>query len=218
MFIAQRSLGRSLASTFACGLALTACAAEDPDPASDPYADAVFELAAAPMASFGHDRLPEIVLGPPGGNLDVASLGCEGEIILAFDEPGILDGPGADLIVFENPFDLSFPEPGEVAVSEDGETWHEFPCDPVTTTGCAGVTPTAALPDSGIDPLDPELAGGDAFDLAALAQAPAQVFYVRIRDRSREYWEALGETPYCDPGQQGAGGFDLDAVAAVHGL
>ena len=40
--------------------------------------------------------------------------------------------------------------------------------------------------------------------------------FVRIQDRSREHWLAQGELTYCDPGNQGAGGFDLDAVAAVH--
>ena len=184
---------------------------------SDPYADVVVDFEPATESDFGHDRLPEVVLGPPGGLSDVASLGCEGEIVLGFDEPGIIDGPGVDLIVFENPFGPEFPEPGEVAVSEDGLTWQSFPCDPVTLQGCAGVTPTAALPESGLDPRDPAVAGGDGFDLATLPGAPSKVGFVRIRDRSRAYWEAQGLAPYCDPGQQGAGGFDLDAVVAVHG-
>jgi hypothetical protein len=128
---------------------------------------------------------------------------------------GIVDGAGVDLIVFENPFDETFPEPGEVAVSEDGEQWFAWACDPVTLEGCAGVTPTVAYPNSGVDPSDPELAGGDGFDLALLEGGPAQVYFVRVRDRSREYWEAQGSAQYCE-GQQGAGGFDLDAIAAVH--
>ena len=115
--------------------------------------------------------------------------------------------------MFENPFSEEFPEPGEVSVSADGSTWRSFPCDPTTLEGCAGVTPTLATPASGIDPLDPDLAGGDAFDLADLGLS--EVRYIRIDDRSAEYWDGQGMS-YCDPGQGGSGGFDLDAVAIVH--
>jgi hypothetical protein len=190
------------------------CASE-PD-AGDPFADAVVEFEPAQASMFGHEHLPDIVLGPPGGLADVASLGCEGMIVLEFGEPGIVDGPGADFIVFENAFSQDFPEPGEVAVSEDGLTWSVFACEPISLEGCAGVSPTLALPGTGIDPTDPEVAGGDAFDLAALADPRDRVSFVRIRDRSQEHWDAVGELSYCDPGNQGAGGFDLDAVATVH--
>ena len=43
-----------------------------------------------------------MVLGPPespgngGGSLDVLSLGREGEIVLAFDDIGLIDGEGPD--------------------------------------------------------------------------------------------------------------------------
>jgi hypothetical protein len=197
-------------------LAASACESSS-EPLSDPFADEVVTFNPAPESSFGHDRMPEVVLGPPGGTFDVASLGCGGEVVLRFDEPGIVDGPGVDLIVFENPFSVDFPEPGEVAVSEDGEAWFVFPCAPETLEGCAGVTPTLAHPSSGLDPTDPAVAGGDGFDLATLPGAPSRVFFVRIRDRSSEYWVTQDQGPWCDPGQQGAGGFDLDAVAAVHG-
>ncbi|KIG14933.1 Cell surface protein [Enhygromyxa salina] len=191
-------------------------ACEADDTSSDHFADALVEFTPAASSSFGHDRLPEIVLGAPGGLYDVASLGCEGSIVIGFDAPGIIDGPGVDLIVFENPFTEDFPEPGEVSVSEDGVEWWVFPCDPVTLAGCAGVTPTLALPGSGLDPTDPAVAGGDGFDLSTLVGGPAQVEFVRVRDRSREHWEPLGGLSYCDPGNQGAGGFDLDAIVSVH--
>jgi hypothetical protein len=182
--------------------------------AGDPFADDLVEFSPGEATVFGHDELPEIVLGPPGGMIDVASLGCEGTIVLEFAAPGIVDGPGPDLIVFENAFSEDFPEPGEVSVSEDGLTWSVFPCEPISLDGCAGVHPTLALPNNEIDPTDPELAGGDAFDLGELGLA--RVNFVRVRDRSREHWEALGGLTYCDPGNQGAGGFDLDAIVAVH--
>jgi hypothetical protein len=207
-------------SRFRCGqigLALALCVgcASEPD-GGDPFADAVVEFMPAEDTMFGHDRLPEIVLGPPGGLADVASLGCEGTIVLEFDGPGIVDGPGPDLIVFENAFSEDFPEPGEVSVSEDGHSWSVFECEPISLVGCAGVHPTLALPDTGIDATDPEVAGGDAFDLGALSNPIDQINFVRVRDRSREHWDAVGELSYCDPGNQGAGGFDLDAIVAVH--
>lgn len=207
-----------IASLLPAGLALglVGCGLDgEPDDQGDPYADAVSAFDPAPDSFFGHEQLPDIVLGPPRGGFDVASLGCAGAIELEFEAPGIVDGPGPDLIVFENPFDASFPEPGEVSVSADGISWTVFPCDPLTLAGCAGISPTLALPDSGIDPRDVELAGGDAFDLASADPALAEVRFVRIVDRSQAYWEAQGQS-YCDPGQQGAGGFDLDAVVAVH--
>ncbi|PRQ05259.1 hypothetical protein ENSA5_03780 [Enhygromyxa salina] len=193
---------------------LGACTADDEG--SDPYADAVVEFTPAEATTFGHEGLPDVVLGPPGGIYDVASLGCGGSIVVEFDPPGIVDRPGVDFIVFENPFTEDFPEPGEVAVSADGERWSVFPCAPESLEGCAGVSPTLALPGADIDPTDPARAGGDGFDLSALADAPAEVRFVRILDRSSEYWDSKGEISYCDPGNQGAGGFDLDAVAAVH--
>ena len=54
--------------------------------------------------------MPDIVLGPPvgggalAGSLDVVSLGFSGEIVLCFEPNAIVDGPGADFIVFENAF------------------------------------------------------------------------------------------------------------------
>lgn len=179
------------------------------DGRSDAFADCVAELVEVEGSDFGHRDLPEIVLGPPGGALDVASLGCGGSITLYFEDPVIVDGPGPDLIVFENPFAVEFPEPGQVSVSEDAQTWHTFDCDPVALEGCAGLTPTGDAPDY----TDSAQAGGDAFDLAALGLARAR--YVRIDDLSADYWASVGDD-YCDPGQAGKGGFDLDAIAAVH--
>ena len=66
--------------------------------------------------------------GPSAGSLHVLSLGQEGEIILGFEDIPITDGPGVDVLVFENAFP-GWPELGVVSVSEDGEEWHEWPCD-----------------------------------------------------------------------------------------
>lgn len=183
---------------------------------SDPFIDCV-ESFTPEGATFGQDRFPQVVYGPPMpgpanmGSLDVLALGCGGEITLYFDAPAIVDGPGPDLIVFENPIPFgsgTFAEPARVLVSADGLEWHAFPCDPAgdaTLLGCAGV----ALVHETDDPTDPALAGGDAFDLAQLGLTSAR--YVRLIDLSVAYH---GDRMWCGGG---GGGFDLDAIAVVHG-
>jgi hypothetical protein len=74
--------------------------------------------------------LPNIVLGSPyglgqnAGSLDVVSLGEGGSITVAFTDNRIVDGPGPDFTVFENPFNAPglgiFTEVGVVAASADG--------------------------------------------------------------------------------------------------
>jgi hypothetical protein len=100
-----------------------------------------------------------------------------------------------------------------VGVSEDGVYWAWFPCEVDGSgtwppTGCAGVEPVLSDPDNEVDPTDPERAGGDAFDLAEVGLTRAH--YVQLVDVTREHY---GTDLWCE-GE--AGGFDLDAVAAVH--
>jgi hypothetical protein len=177
------------------------------------WPDAVVSFTPGPGAGFGEDHLPQVVLGPPHGtgdstgSLDVLSLGNGGSIVLEFTDWVIVDGPGVDFVVFENPF-VGFIETGIVAVSDDGTAWREFPCAAVLdggTAGCAGVTPVYADPATNtISPTDPTVAGGDGFDLANVGLARAR--FVRIRDSGANRF-------YGPPG----GGFDLDAVAVVNG-
>jgi hypothetical protein len=160
---------------------------------------------------FGQDMFPDIVLGPPkgggqtGGSLDVASLGEGGTVIVSFEDRVIVDGEGADLIVFENAFEVGegsgefFVEPGIVAVSEDGEIWHEFPCaaDEAPWTGCAGLEAVTFDGSEGAV-FEPASAGGDRFDLADVGISEAR--FVRVSDA---------------PDDEHV--FDLDAVAIVNG-
>ncbi|MCR9162065.1 MAG: cell surface protein [Nannocystaceae bacterium] len=179
---------------------------------ADPWADCIESFEPGPEAVFGQEFLPEVVLGPPmppqaGGSVDVLSLGCGGQITLAFDPPGIVDGPGDDLVVYENPFatgDTTFAEPARVLVSEDGTTWRAFGCELTglgdwPPHGCAGITPVSGGDDGFI--------GGDAFDLADVGLPSAR--YVRLVDVSSAYF---GTDMWCTGG---AGGFDLDAVEAL---
>ncbi|MBK8697836.1 MAG: cell surface protein [Deltaproteobacteria bacterium] len=199
------------------------CAFTDASARSDgrvvggPYASRVVSFRAGEGASFGHSSMPDIVLGPPQGagdlrgGTDTVSLGQGGEIVLGFDRD-IVDGPGDDLVVFENAFmvpgveERYWEELGEVSVSEDGVTWVTFPCDPRGArphTGCAGWTPVYASPSNGLCPLDPRVAGGDGFDLATVRLTRAR--FVRIRDLSTQGLMAP------------ATGFDLDAIGVLHG-
>lgn len=184
-----------------------------------PYAREVVRYTPGPGAGFGQDRLPAVVLGPPAGkgtaqgSTDVVSLGVGGEIVLGLGTQVLLDGPGPDLVVFENAFwasgraDSVFAELGEVSVSTDAVSWRTFRCEAgheegrSTWPGCAGWTPTAAY-DAFVElPLEPARTGGDVFDLAEVGLEEAR--YVRVRDLSTE-----GAAP--------TAGFDLDAVGLVH--
>ncbi len=188
-------------------------------PSDAPYASEVVSFTPGDSAGFNADKLPGVVLGPPrglgtnSGSLDVVSLGVGGEIVVAFGAGGIVDGEGPDFVVFENAFWPSgdqtavFAELGEISVSEDGEEWHTFECDAAgagegTFPGCAGWTPTLRYDAAALVPLDAELTGGDAFDLADVGLARAR--FVKIRD--------LATQP---PGGDSAG-FDLDAVGIIH--
>lgn len=181
------------------------------------FAQAVEEVDYGDGAGFGQSLMPDVVMGPPRGNgagaggLHVLSLGNGGEIIIDLGNCPAIDGPGDDFIVFENAFyiggdeDAPYAELATVSVSEDGVTFVDFTCSSGSHpyTGCAGWHPVYSHPDNGIDPFDPDVAGGDAFDLADIGVTEAR--YIRIVDDG-------------DSGAAGTtAGFDLDAVAVVNG-
>ena len=188
----------------------------DPSPCPDSpvgFATEVISFEFGDGASFGQENFPEEVLhGPEGGgccqgSLQVVSLGDGGHVVLGFGERTIVDGPGADFVIFENAFlaggaeGEAFVEPGTVAVSGDGEEWIEFPCDAkkLAATHCAGLAPVLANVVSGEgDAFDAEESGGDLFDLADIGLSEAR--YVRVTDVAGD--DAV---------------FDLDAAAILHG-
>ncbi len=182
-----------------------------------PFASRVVSFVPGEGATFGHNSMPDVVLGPPRGQgdllggLDVVSLGRSGMIVLGFDR-AIVDGPGPDFTVFENPFSVPgaelryWEELAEVSVSNDGTTWATFSCSPLAPrphTGCAGWEPVYSAPGNGVCALDPYVSGGEGFDLATVGLRRAR--FVRIRD--------LATQPVSPP----SSGFDLDAVAVLHG-
>ena len=198
-------------------LMMAACSADlEPPPTSPPpagpFAGAVVSFSPGDSAGYGQGDMPEVVLGPPhgggdtGGGLDVVSLGKGGEIVLELTDVTLIDGPGDDLLVFENAFS-NWIETGLVAASDDGKAWHPWPCKPTDKTanypGCAGVRPVFSHPNNTIAPTDPKHAGGDRFDLADIGLAKAR--FVRIKDSGMNIYEGIG------------GGFDLDAIAVING-
>jgi hypothetical protein len=201
--------------------------------APGPFITSVVSFSPTDCAGFGVASMPGIVEGPPvgggtdHGSTDVVSLGCGGSIVVSFAPNAIVDGPGADFIVFENPFWIAdnsnnvYAEPGEVSVSDDGVSWTAFPCaptvDPQASDGtgteppygqCAGWHAVYSTPQNGISPTDPVTAGGDAFDLSTIGVARAR--YVKIVDHTSESCPAAGAD------KPDTNGFDLDAIAIVH--
>ena len=198
------------------------CERQDSVPRGHPGTEAVLQVVALVDNYEVEDRqgatnspgdiVLERFLGPPQGgglsrgSLDVLSLGVGGSIVIDLGLE-VADGPGIDLIVFENPFfaggnpDEPFEEFGEVSVSLDREMWHTFSCVPETSKlGCAGWNPVLPFEYVLGERLDIERTGGDGFDLAELGVRAMR--YVRIVDLS-----ATGEGV--------TGGFDLDAVGWV---
>jgi Thrombospondin type 3 repeat len=213
-------------------LALACCAA------ADPFLDRVVSKTIGAGGGTGDDTK---VLGPPRGggalegSTDTLSLGLGGQIVVEFVDNVVVDRPGPDLTVFENPFLVSglttlppYAEPGAVSVSADGVHWRTFPCaleQPPYYPGCAGVYPVFA--DAG-DPAAPSPLVPSTAALDSLVGVPIESFVappgsggdafdlatvglaaVRfVRIDASEIDRRLG----------GLSGFDLDAMAAVHSV
>jgi hypothetical protein len=183
--------------------------------------------------------MPGIVLGPPRGggpfqgSTDTLSLGLGGWIALEFTSGSIVDGPGVDFTVFENPFltiglitGPPFAEPGTVSVSDDGVTWKTFPCaldDPPYYPGCAGVYPVFANAN---DPAAPSPLIPCTIPIQQLVGVPVATFQPPDCSGGDSFdLAAVGlssarfvriDASQLEPGSGGTAGFDLDAVAAVH--
>ncbi len=214
--------GRFLSREWLAALATVVLSSTGVASASASFVDEIVSFTPGTQAGFGQAELPAIILGPPEGagdlqgSLDVLALGNGGEIVVRFMEAVICDGAGPDFTIFENAFHAGglagpvFAEVGIVAVSQDGETFFEFPYDAGELTGFAGLSPVHSHPDNDIDPLDPAVSGGDSFDLADLGLAWAA--YVRITDPGASIPDPGNIVP---PGN--SAGFDLDAIAVLGG-
>ncbi len=139
------------------------------------------------------------------------SLGQFGFIILQFRDNVVVDGPGDDLVIFENVFITSadssdttaFVEPAYVFLSKDGRFFFMYPFDtsdsnPYNWTGLAGIKPT----NYGADTSSPDVWMGDRFDLSTVGLDTVR--FVLIADASH-----LCSSSLCS-------GFDLDAVGCIN--
>jgi len=179
--------------------------------------------------------------GDAAGSTDVFTLGfAAGEddlLVLGWSGRVAGNGPGTDLVVFENAFRIgdgaaTFIEPAVVSVSRDGVAFVDFPhrydgtageaslSDPAAWEGFAGLTPVRWNVDSReADPFDREAAGGDAFDLDDLpadggegdAMRAGGFRFVRIRSAATQVDPATG-LPF--PRSAVSNGPDIDGVAA----
>ncbi len=208
----------------------TAVADSSPDIAGWASAVASYSPGSNVDAQF---QTPQLALGPAGnadGNnlgftFDIVSLGDAGSITLTFS-PAIRDGEGFDFAVFENSFSDNFLELARVEVSSDGALFVGF--------DAVSLTPNAVGAFGNIDPTDiHQLAGkyrggfGTPFDLSPLAGTAGldinAITHVRITDvigdgsENDDVDPPAGPNPIYDPfPTTGSGGFDLDAVAALH--
>lgn len=172
------------------------------------------------------------------GSTDVYSLNYTNRpyVTLRWSGRIVTNGPGADFVVFENPFRTSsdaiayFMDPIVVAVSLDGLRWVDLPHhyvahDPTRYSsaiadwmGFAGLTPVIVNDDTNpMGWLDPR-AGGDAFDLDELAttgdagEIRAGGFrFVRLTSAAIVVNPDTGAVYPHDPIANGA---DIDGVAA----
>jgi hypothetical protein len=170
--------------------------------------------------------IDEYALGRAGEN-PVISLGDGGSATLQFD--GILrNGTGYDFAIFENSFDGDFLELAFVEVSSDGERYVRFPAysetDTINGTSAFGYTNPEQIHNlAGKSPLF----YGTHFDLEELSDSSGidvqNIRFVRIVDVvgsldprycSRDVLGRKVADPWPTPFP--SGGFDLDAVGAIH--
>ncbi len=185
------------------------------------------------LASFGPDL--SVVLGKPGGTMDVISLGDGGSATLTFASP-IYNGPGPDFAVFENGLvnaqdnTICFLELAFVEVSSDGENFFRFPA-------VSKVQDTAQV--GGFDCIHASLihnfAGkysvfyGTPFDLDEVEDNALldkmKVTHVRIIDvvgdidpeyATKDSEDHIVNDPWPTP--FGSSGFDLDAVGVIYDI
>jgi len=209
--------------------------------AAEPFADRVVSYTIGTGGGAREADLPGVVLGGPRGagafegSTDTFSLGLGGSIVLEFTDNVVVDGPGPDFTVFENPFLVRgtttqppYAEPGTVSVSADGVHWATFPCaldQPPYYPGCAGVYPVFANAD---DPSAPSPLVPTTTPIEDLVGVPVDSFTPPPGSGGDSFdLAAVGlhairfvriDGGPIDARLGGLSGFDLDAIAGVHSI
>lgn len=160
-------------------------------------------------------------------DIRVVSLGDGGEAIAGF-KLGIYNGPGPDFVIFENAFNDSFLELAFVEVSSDGVNYFRFPAHSLTDTINA-VGSFGAIDPKDLNNFAGKYRGGygTPFDLDELKNIPGlnlgKVTHIKIIDvvgsldtlfGTRDHFGNKINEIYPTPFP--SGGFDLDAVGAIH--
>lgn len=177
----------SLLSCFILLLALSSCFDDKSDNSGEikNYADTVVHADGSIIAP---DKAANGVrgAGQGSGSSDVCQLNyaAGNYIVLRWSGRVVMNGSGADFVVFENSFEISG-QPGHffmdhviVSVSRDNLSWVDFPYDyiaadetvysdlPGDWSGFGGKTPVLYHEeDNRVDPFNQAEAGGDQFDL-----------------------------------------------------
>lgn len=166
-------------------------------------------------------KTPERALGAAvGDSFDIVGLGDHGQITLTFSGR-LFNGTGADFAVFENGFGDTFLELAWVEVSSNGTDFFRFPNFSFTASA---VSSFGSIDPTNIDGLAGKYRQGfgTPFDLQVLASVPGlnvdYVRYVRIVDIVGDGTglDSLGNVIFDPYPTTGSGGFDLEAVAALH--
>lgn len=189
-------------------LLLCSCDAEKEEEVRSPPLCGKFAVGSdAPTTAGNGFRDPEKMTGPPrGGGLSAGSTDVysfsDGQVVTLRLACPIIDGPGPDFVIFENPFmvdgcdgpSCTFTEVASVEILSEGGVAVSFPCP----GACAGLSPVVAETEQ--DALDPEGSGGDVFDIGDVGVASGTAFpEVRLTDVPGD-----GRT------------FDLDAIAVLN--
>ena len=246
--VTRRRVGRSFAAILVCLFIALRGSPARAQATSDCFPDRIVSFVPGSVSSppAFNTWQPGIVLGPPGsatpttGSLAVMSVGHGGTITLEFTDNEIVDGPGPDLIVFENPFFCTsvpasdadpysvFAEPGIVEVSEDGVTFTRFPFDASALAQVTSLCTDKALLGRliGLFGITPNFTGNWTvpddplvFDPAApggVSGHGGDAFDLATVGLTRARYVRLIDPnlPIGIPGS--SEGFDLDAVVAIH--
>lgn len=211
--------------------------------------DKLPDIVLGPPTGAGIERgsLNVVSLGAATNDDGGASAPYGGSITLMFTDNVVWNGPGADFTVFENVFyihnkdgvpdpETRYMEPAVVSVSQDGIDWRQFKFDfspryhpdtgalnlrhPYTyNTGFAGINPVMS---NGFDPdpTDPEVSGGDSFDLSDVGLD--WIRYVHIQSTGNRWLadedgDLVHHTEDFGAASRNvsSSGFDLDAVTAI---
>ncbi len=196
------------------------------------------------------EDLDNIKGGPHGcgvdcGSLHTLTLGNSGHVTVGFDIV-IVNEPGYDFIVFENPFSVNgntdevFAELVYVEVSSDNVSFARFPSISTTAapvgnkgininnvTNLGGVHPVLAhVLENDLDPFNPDEAGGDPFDLDDLLNDSLvqnglvnldNINYIKLIDIPGD-GSCFDSlgNPIYDPTEPNIDGADIDAISIIN--